>query len=144
MSKRTILDIASALIVVLGWWSCHRGGSSNPAQLSGEKDGKGHNAAGAGGAAVPIVTGKAQQKDMPVYLDGLGTVRAERGSVSTHLVFSAICVRGDVVIASAPPNEIAQITRVPYRKFLPLRISTVPSCSYRSLMDETTTVEARL
>jgi hypothetical protein len=110
MSKRTILGIASALIVVLGWWSCHRGGSSNPAQLSGEKDGKGHNAAGAGGAAVPIVAGKAEQKDMSVYLDGLGTVRAERGSVSTHLVFSAICVRGDVVITSALPNEVAQIT----------------------------------
>ena len=28
----------------------------------------------------------------------------------THLVFSGACVRGDVVIASAPPNEVAQIT----------------------------------
>ena len=76
MSKRTILGIAGALIVVLGWWSCHHGGSSNPAQSSGEKDGKGHNAVGGGGAAVPVVAGTAEQKDMPIYLDGLGTVQA--------------------------------------------------------------------
>jgi len=144
MSKRTILGIASALIVVLAWWSCHRGGSSNPAQLSGEKDGKGHNAAGAGGAAVPIVAGKAEQKDMPVYLDGLGTVRAARGSVSIYLVLGAVCARGDVVIAWAPPNEIAQITSRALPEIPTAAISTIPSCSYRSLMDETTTVEARL
>jgi len=56
------------------------------------------------------IFGIASAKDVPVYLDGLGTLRAGRGSVRTHLVFSAVCVRGDVVIASAPPNEVAQIT----------------------------------
>jgi len=27
----------------------------------------------------------------------------------THAVFSGVCVRGDVVIASAPPNEVPEI-----------------------------------
>jgi hypothetical protein len=57
-----------------------------------------------------------------------------RESANTHLVFSAVCARGDVVIASA------QITS---RAF-----STILSCSYQSLIGETTTVlrpmEARL
>ena len=110
MSKRAILGIAAAVIVMLGWWSCRHGGSSNPVQSSGEKAAKRHNPAGAGGAPVPVVAGIAEEKDMPVYLDGLGTILAGRGSVSTHLVFSAVCVRGDVVLASAPPNEVAQIT----------------------------------
>jgi multidrug efflux system membrane fusion protein len=68
MSKRTILGIAGALIVVLGWWSCHRSSSSNPAQSSGRN--------AAGNAPVPVVAGKAEEKDVPVYLDGLGTVQA--------------------------------------------------------------------
>ena len=31
---------------------------------------------GAGGGQVPVVAGKVEQKDMPIYLDGLGTVQA--------------------------------------------------------------------
>jgi multidrug efflux system membrane fusion protein len=68
MSKRTILGIAGALIVVLGWWSCHHSSSSNQAQSSGRN--------AAGNAPVPVVAGKAEEKDVPVYLDGLGTVQA--------------------------------------------------------------------
>jgi multidrug efflux system membrane fusion protein len=68
MSRRTILGIAGALLIVLGWWSCHRSGSSNQAQSSGRN--------AAGNAPVPVVAGKAEEKDIPVYLDGLGTVQA--------------------------------------------------------------------
>lgn len=68
MSKRTILGIAGALIVVLGWWSCHHTSSSNQAQSSGRN--------ATGNAPVPVVAGKAEEKDVPVYLDGLGTVQA--------------------------------------------------------------------
>jgi membrane fusion protein, multidrug efflux system len=67
MSKRTILGIAGVLIVILGWWSCHHG-SSNQAQSSGRNAG--------GGAPVPVVAGKVEEKDLPIYLDGLGTVQA--------------------------------------------------------------------
>jgi multidrug efflux system membrane fusion protein len=68
MSKRTILGIAGALIVVLGWWSCHHSRPSNQAQSSGRN--------AAGNAPVPVVAGKAEEKDVPLYLDGLGTVQA--------------------------------------------------------------------
>jgi multidrug efflux system membrane fusion protein len=68
MSKRTILGISGALIIVLGWWSCHHSSSSNQAQSSGRN--------AAGNAPVPVVAGKAEEKDVPVYLDGLGTVQA--------------------------------------------------------------------
>lgn len=140
MSKHTILGIAAAPIVVLGWWSYYRTSSSNQAQASGEK--AGCNAVG--GASVPVVVGKAEEKDIPVYLDGLGTVRAGRGSVSTHLVVGAVCVRGGVVIASAPPNEVAQVTSRALPEIPATAQSTIPSYSYCSVMDETTTVEARL
>jgi hypothetical protein len=86
MSKRTIFAIAAAFIAVVAWWSYRHGSSSNasPGNATGRRSG--------GGVAVPVVAGKAEQKDVPVYLDGLA----------------------------------------------------IPSSSYRSLMDETTTVEARL
>lgn len=99
MPKRTIFGIAAGIILLVGWWSSHRhGGSSNQARSSGRNP--------AGGAPVPVVAGKAEQKDVPIYLDGLGAVRAGRGSVSTHLIFSAVCVRGHVVIASRALPEI--------------------------------------
>jgi multidrug efflux system membrane fusion protein len=104
MSKQKILGVAVAVILILAWWSCYHGSSSGQSQVSTG----GRSGAGAGGV-VPVVAGKAEEKDMPSYLDGLGTVRAGRESVNTHLVFSALCVRGDVVIASAPSNEVAQI-----------------------------------
>lgn len=72
MSKRTILGIAGVLIVILGWWSCHHSGPSNHAQGSGQTTGR----SAAGGAPVPVVAGKAEEQDVPVYLDGLGTVQA--------------------------------------------------------------------
>lgn len=72
MSKRTILGIAGVLVVILGWWSCHHSGSSNHAQASGQTTGR--NAVG--GVPVPVVAGKAEEQDVPVYLDGLGTVQA--------------------------------------------------------------------
>jgi multidrug efflux system membrane fusion protein len=78
MSKRTtILGIAGFLVVVLGWWSCHHNSSSNQTQVSGQ----GRNAAG--GPPVPVVAGAAEEKDVPVYLDGLGTVQAYN-TVTVH------------------------------------------------------------
>jgi multidrug efflux system membrane fusion protein len=71
MSKRTILGIAGGLIAILGWWSCHRGNSSDQSQANASP-----GRSGAGGGPVPVVAGKAEQKDVPIYLDGLGTVQA--------------------------------------------------------------------
>jgi multidrug efflux system membrane fusion protein len=83
MSKRVILAIISALVVLIAWWSCHHRASpdqsgSTAAGGSGRRGG-----AGAGGGPVPVVAGKAEQKDVPIYLDGLGTVQAFN-TVSVH------------------------------------------------------------
>jgi membrane fusion protein, multidrug efflux system len=75
MSKRLILAIIGALVVLIGWWSCHHHASSDqsgPAVGAGAGGRRG----GAGGGPVPVVAGKVEQKDMPIYLDGLGTVQA--------------------------------------------------------------------
>ena len=68
MSNRTKLIIAGAgILLLIGWWSCHR---SSPDQQAGQGTGGGH------AGAVPVVAAKVEQKDMPIYLDGLGTVQA--------------------------------------------------------------------
>jgi multidrug efflux system membrane fusion protein len=64
-------------VVLIAWWSCHhrassdQPGSTATAGTSGRRGGP-----GAGGGPVPVVAGKAEQKDVPIYLDGLGTVQA--------------------------------------------------------------------
>ena len=78
MSKRTIILIGAILLLLLGWWTCHRRASADPAPGAAGGGGRGGRAgaAGAGGAPVPVVAGKVEQKDVPIYLDGLGTVQA--------------------------------------------------------------------
>ncbi len=73
MSKRTIIVLAGVLLLLLAWWTCHRSASSADAQTSG---GNRRNATGPGSGAVPVVAAKVEQKDVPIYLDGLGTVQA--------------------------------------------------------------------
>jgi multidrug efflux system membrane fusion protein len=77
MSKRTIFVIAAAFILLVAWWSCHHSSSSNqsPGNATGGSSGR-RGGGVAGGAPVSVVAGKAEQKDMPIYLDGLGTVQA--------------------------------------------------------------------
>ena len=74
MSKRTILVIIGVVLLVIGWWSCHHGSSSDPSGSSGGQGGR--RGSSAGGGPVPVVAGTVEQKDMPIYLDGLGTVQA--------------------------------------------------------------------
>jgi len=75
MSKRLLFGIIGALVLLIAWWSFHdRGdpsGSTDTAGGSGRRSGS-----RAGGAPVPVVAGKVEQKDVPIYLDGLGTVQA--------------------------------------------------------------------
>ncbi len=77
MSKRAILGIIGALVVLIAWWSCHhrassdQPGSNATAGASGKRGGL-----GAGGGHVPVVAGTVERKDMPIYLVGLGTVQA--------------------------------------------------------------------
>jgi multidrug efflux system membrane fusion protein len=73
MSKRTLIIIAGVVLLLAGWWTCHRSSSTADAQTSGRNA---RNGPGAGGGAVPVVAAKVEQKDVPIYLDGLGTVQA--------------------------------------------------------------------
>jgi len=76
MSKRVILGIICALVLLIAWWSFHhrtssdQAGSTRGAGTSGRRGGLGDS------GPVPVVAGKVEQKDMPIYLDGLGTVQA--------------------------------------------------------------------
>jgi multidrug efflux system membrane fusion protein len=72
MSKRNIFIVAGCLLLVIGWWTCHRSGVSDPPDQAGS----GARNGGLGGGAVPVIAGKVEQKDVPIYLDGLGTVQA--------------------------------------------------------------------
>ena len=77
MSKRLILGIIGALVVLFGWWSYHHGASSDQtgSTATGGTSGR-RSGARAGGGPVPVVAGKVEEKDTPIYLDGLGTVQA--------------------------------------------------------------------
>jgi multidrug efflux system membrane fusion protein len=77
MSKRAILGITGALVVLIAWWSCHHRASSDQTGSTATAGTSGrHGGSRAGGGAVPVVAGKVEQKDTPIYLDGLGTVQA--------------------------------------------------------------------
>jgi multidrug efflux system membrane fusion protein len=86
MAKRTILAIIGALVLLIGWWSCyHRpaaAGSDQSGSTAGARGGGRHGGAG-GSGPVPVVAGKVELKDMPIYLDGLGTVQAYN-TVTVH------------------------------------------------------------
>jgi multidrug efflux system membrane fusion protein len=74
MSKRSLFVIACCLLLVLSWWGCHH--STDTAQSSPSTGGGRHGGAGGPGGPVPVVAGKVEQKDVPIFLDGLGTVQA--------------------------------------------------------------------
>jgi multidrug efflux system membrane fusion protein len=63
------------VLLLIAWWSCHHGGGSANQQSGGDFGG-GRRGSMSGGGPVPVVAGKVEQKDMPIYLDGLGTVQA--------------------------------------------------------------------
>lgn len=73
MTKRNIIIVAILVLLIGGWWSCHRTGSSQAA--AGGADGGGRRGGGPAGP-VPVVAGKVERKDVPIFLDGLGTVQA--------------------------------------------------------------------
>jgi membrane fusion protein, multidrug efflux system len=78
MSKRLILGIIGALVLLIAWWSFHHRPAAAGSDQSGSTSAAGTSGrrGGFGGGAVPVVAGKVEQKDMPIYLDGLGTVQA--------------------------------------------------------------------
>ena len=72
------LAVAVVLVVVIGglvYWRQHSAASAKPA---------GGRGARGGGGPVPVVTGLVMQTNLPVYLDGLGTVQAFN-TVTVHV-----------------------------------------------------------
>ena len=63
MSKRLILGIIGAIVLLIGWWSFHP--RASPVDSSSPRT-SGRRGAGPGGP-VPVVAGKVEQKDMPIY-----------------------------------------------------------------------------
>ena len=76
MSKRTLLVIAGVVLLLIAWWSCHHGGGSANQPSAGSFGGGRRGGSMSGSGPVPVVAGKVEQKDVPIYLDGLGTVQA--------------------------------------------------------------------
>jgi len=79
MSKRLILGIICALVFLIAWWGFHhRPAAAGPDQseLTRAPGNSGRRSGFGAGGPVPVVAGKVEQKDMPIYLDGLGTVQA--------------------------------------------------------------------
>jgi len=77
MSKRLILGIIGALVLLIVSSSFHHRAApdQSASAAAGGPSGR-RGGTGAGGGSVPVVAGKVEQKDMPIYLDGLGTVQA--------------------------------------------------------------------
>src|ERR1700726_168150 len=74
MPKRVIFPIIGVLLVLVGWWSCHH--TSVNQTSTGSFGGGRRGGSMSGSGPIPVVAGKVEQKDVPIYLDGLGTVQA--------------------------------------------------------------------
>jgi len=73
-NRRLTLPLFVFLVLVLSalgwfWVKRHQAASGQGAAAAGRGP-------GAGGLAVPVIPGVVEQKDVPIYLDGLGTVQA--------------------------------------------------------------------
>src|SRR5713101_8374092 len=72
--------LIAVVIAALGFWYFRSSKASTEAQgpsaAGGSGKGQGRQGAGAGGFAVPVVVATSQRGDLPVYLNGLGTVTA--------------------------------------------------------------------
>ena len=77
--RKKLIIAAVALVVFAGlWWIVKSSGSSAAAGMAA-----GGRGGPAGGMAVPVVATEVVKRDVPIYLDGLGTVQA----------FNAVTVR---------------------------------------------------
>ncbi len=75
--KKAIVTALSVLMLL----ACHKGGADGQAAGgagAAKGGGKGSGAPSAAGRVIPVVLAPAAQKDVPIYLDGLGTVQAWR------------------------------------------------------------------
>jgi multidrug efflux system membrane fusion protein len=126
MSKRSLFVIAGCLLLVLGWWSCHH--RTDTAQSSPSTGGGRRGGAGGPGGPVPVVAGKVEQKDVPIFLDGLGTVQA----------FNTVTVR---------PRVDGELTQVLFREGEDVKtgdlLAVVDPRPYQAAMDQAVAKKAQ-
>jgi len=100
------------VLAALIWYARHRAAAASDASSGG-------GGRSGGNFPVPVVTGKVMQKDVPIYLDGLGTVQAFN-TVTVHtrvdgeLVKVAFTEGQDVKTG----DVLAQIDPAPYKAAL--------------------------
>ena len=104
--------VAACLLLLTAWWIWPRGGGARVPGAAG------HLGAG-GGAPVPVVAGQVEQKDVPIYLEGLGTVQA----FNTVTVHTRVDGQLDKVLFTEGQNVktgdlVAQIDPRPYQAAL--------------------------
>jgi len=104
-----LIFIGAAIVLGVGWYFFHR-------QAGAKTDA---TAARGGNFPVPVVTGHARQKNVPIYLDGLGTVQAFN-TVTIHTR-----VDGELVKVAFTEGQdvktgdlLAQIDPAPYQAAL--------------------------
>lgn len=116
MSKKAIF-ILLAVVIIGGWWWWRHHNSAPASANSGNAHGRG--GPGGGGGPVPILAGKVVKKDVPIYLDGIGTIQAYntvtvRVRVDGQLVKVAFTEGQDV----KEGDLLAQIDPGPYQAAL--------------------------
>ncbi len=114
--RRWFILAAGCLLLLIGWWIWRHGGGSGEEQ-SGTAGASGLR--GAGGAPVPVVAGNVERKDVPIYLEGLGTVQA----FNTVTVHTRVDGQLDKVLFTEGQNVkagdlLAQIDPRPFRAAL--------------------------
>ena len=126
MSKRSLFVIAGCLLLVLSWWSCHH--RTDTAQSGPSTGGGRRGGAGGPGGPVPVVAGKVEQKDVPIFLDGLGTVQA----------FNTVTVR---------PRVDGELTQVLFREGEDVKpgdlLGVVDPRPYQAAMDQAVAKKAQ-
>jgi multidrug efflux system membrane fusion protein len=118
MMRRRSLWIIAAVVVVVGvgvWWEMDGHAASPAANATSDTS----NAAKPAPLVVPVATQTAQVRDVPVFLDGLGTVKG----------FKTVQIRAQVtgILEALPAKEgqevhqgdiVAQIDSAPYKAAL--------------------------
>jgi multidrug efflux system membrane fusion protein len=128
--KNLVIAVGCGLLFIgLLWWVHYYHAAAAKAAAA---------SAHAGAGDVPVIEGRVQQKDVPIYLDGLGTVQAYN-TVTVHVrvdgqLNKVAFVEGQDVRAG---DLLAQIDPDPYR-------SALEQAEAKKLQDEAQLANARL
>jgi multidrug efflux system membrane fusion protein len=131
VSRKNLIIAAVCGLMFIGllWWVHHYHAAAAKAAAASAR---------AGAGEVPVIEGRVQQKDVPIYLDGLGIVEAYN-TVTVHVrvdgqLNKVAFVEGQDVHAG---DLLAQIDPDPYR-------TALEQAEARKLQDEAQLANARL